>query len=86
MIKAENLRIGDLVRYGKNIITVQAIHTNYEEGFIKNISTYTEYMVSVIVSVGEYDYTCVLAVTEDLEAGQAKFVIEKEVIDADKSS
>lgn len=34
MIKAENLRIGDLVRYGKNIITVQAIHTNYEEGFI----------------------------------------------------
>ena len=34
MIKAEDLRIGDLVRYGKNIITVQAIHTNYEEGFI----------------------------------------------------
>lgn len=36
MIKAEDLRIGDLVRYEKNIITVQAVHTNYEEGFIKD--------------------------------------------------
>ncbi len=34
MIKAEDLRIGDLVRYEKNIITVQTIRTNYEEGFI----------------------------------------------------
>lgn len=36
MIKAEDLRIGDLVRYEKNIITVQAVHTNYEEGFIND--------------------------------------------------
>lgn len=36
MIEAENLRIGDIVRYEKNIITVQAIETNYEEGFIKD--------------------------------------------------
>lgn len=36
MIEAENLRIGDIVRYEKNIITVQAIGTNYEEGFIKD--------------------------------------------------
>lgn len=36
MIKAEDLRIGDIVRYEKNIITVQAVHTNYEEGFIND--------------------------------------------------
>lgn len=36
MIKAEDLRIGDLVRYEKNIITVQTVHTNYEEGFIND--------------------------------------------------
>ena len=36
MIKAEDLRTGDLVRYEKNIITVQAVHTNYEEGFIND--------------------------------------------------
>lgn len=36
MIEAENLRIGDIVRYEKNIITVQAVHTNCEEGFIKD--------------------------------------------------
>lgn len=36
MIKVEDLRVGDIVRYEKNIITVQAVHTNYEEGFIKD--------------------------------------------------
>ena len=36
MIKAEDLRIGDLVRYGKDVISIQAVHTNYEEGFIKD--------------------------------------------------
>lgn len=36
MIKAEDLRIGDLVRYGKEVISIQAVHTNYEEGFIKD--------------------------------------------------
>ena len=36
MIKAEDLRIGDIVRFEKNIITVQAVHTNYEEGFIND--------------------------------------------------
>lgn len=36
MIKAEDLRVGDIVRYEKNIITVQAVHTNYEEGFIND--------------------------------------------------
>lgn len=28
MIKAEDLRIGDIVRYGKDIITILAIHAN----------------------------------------------------------
>lgn len=28
MIKAENLRIGDLVRYGKDVITLTAVHAN----------------------------------------------------------
>lgn len=26
MIKAEDLRIGDLVRYGKDVISIQAVH------------------------------------------------------------
>lgn len=28
MIKAEDLRIGDIVRYGKNTITILAVHAN----------------------------------------------------------
>lgn len=28
MIKAEDLRIGDLVRYGKDVITLTAVHAN----------------------------------------------------------
>jgi hypothetical protein len=28
MIKAEDLRVGDLVRYGKDIITILAVHAN----------------------------------------------------------
>lgn len=28
MIRAEELRIGDLVRYGKDVITLTAVHAN----------------------------------------------------------
>lgn len=44
MIKAEDLRVGDLVRYGKDIITILAVHANGGVCFTDGKTSYMQRM------------------------------------------